>query len=53
MKKHFPGFYTYTSYELRELISKSTIVFGASVLLDLLKISYGKDFLDIISKEIP
>lgn len=53
MKKHFPGFYTYTPQELRDLISKSTIVFGASVLLDLLKISYGKDFLDIISKEIP
>ena len=53
MKKHFPGFYTYTPQELRDLISKSTIVFGASVLLDLLKISYGKDFLDVVSKEIP
>lgn len=53
MKQHFPGFYTYTPQELRDLISKSTIVFGASVLLDLLKISYGMDFLDIISKEVP
>ena len=53
MKKHFPGFYTYTPQELRDLISKSTIVFGASVLLDLLKISYGNDFLNVISKEIP
>ena len=53
MKQHFPGFYTYTPQELRDLISRSTIVFGASVLLDLLKISYGKDFLDIINKEIP
>ena len=53
MKQHFPGFYNYTPQEPRNLISKSTIVFGASVLLDLLKISYGMDFLDIISKEIP
>ena len=52
MKQHFPGFYTYTKQELKELIGKSTIVFGASVLLDLLKISYGKDFLDIVSKEV-
>ncbi len=35
------------------MIAKSTIVFGASVLLDLLKISYGMDFLDVISKQIP
>lgn len=52
MKQHFPGFYAYTKQELKDLIEKSTIVFGASVLLDLLKISYGMDFLDIISKEI-
>lgn len=52
MKQHFPGFYTYSKQEQKDLISKSTIVFGASVLLDLLKISYGKNFLDIVSKEI-
>lgn len=52
MKKHFPGFYPYTKQEQKDLIGKSTIVFGASVLLDLLKISYGKDFLDIVSKKI-
>ena len=52
MKQHFPGFYTYSKQEQKDLICKSTIVFGASVLLDLLKISYGKDFLDIVSKEI-
>ena len=52
MKKHFPGFYTYTKQEQKKLIGESTIVFGASVLLDLLKISYGKDFLEIVSKEI-
>ena len=52
MKQHFPGFYPYTKHEQKDLIGKSTIVFGASVLLDLLKISYGKDFLDIVSKKI-
>lgn len=52
MKQHFPGFYTYTKHEQKDLIGRSTIVLGASVLLDLLKISYGKDFLDIISKKI-
>lgn len=52
MKKHFPGFYPYTTQELRDLIGKSTIVFGASVLLDLLKISYGMDFLDIVNEKI-
>lgn len=52
MKKHFPGYYTYTRQEQKELLSKSTIVFGASVLLDVLKISYGKLFLDIVSKKI-
>lgn len=53
MKQHFPGFYTYSKKELRDLLDKSTIVFGASVLLDLLKISYGKDFLDVVSNEVP
>jgi len=53
MKLHFPGFYTYSKQEQKDLIAKSTIVFGASVLLDLLKISYGMDFLDVISKQIP
>lgn len=52
MKDHFPGFYTCTNQELKKLIGKSTIVFGASVLLDLLKMSYGKVFLDIVSREI-
>ena len=52
MKQHFPGFYPYARRELKDFISKSTVVFGASVLLDLLKISYGKEFLDIVSKEI-
>lgn len=52
MKQHFPGFYAYTTQELKDLIGKSTIVFGASVLLDLLKISHGMDFLDIVGKEI-
>lgn len=53
MKQHFPGFYTYSKQEQKDLIAKSTIVFGASVLLDLLKISYGMDFLDVINKQIP
>lgn len=52
MKQHFPGFYTYTKQEQKDLIGKSIIVFGASVLLDLLKISNSKVFLDIVSKEI-
>lgn len=52
MEQHFPGFYTYTKQEQKNLIDNSTIVFGASVLLDLLKISYGKAFLNIVSKEI-
>ena len=52
MKQHFPGFYTLSKQEQKDLIGKSTIVFGASVLLDLLKISHGKDFLDIVSKEL-
>lgn len=52
MKQHFPGFYTYSKQEQKELIGSSTIVFGASVLLDLLKISYGKVFLDIVSKNV-
>ena len=52
MKEHFPGFYPFTNKELKEFLGESTIVFGASVLLDLLKISYGKDFLDIVSSHI-
>lgn len=52
MKQHFPGFYPYNNQDLKDLLGKSTIVFGASVLLDLLKISYGKDFLDIVSEKI-
>ena len=52
MKQHFPGFYTYTKQEQKDLIGKSIIVFGASVLLDLLKISNSRVFLDIVSKEI-
>ena len=52
MKSHFPGFYTYTTQEREELIGKSSIVFGASVLLDLLKISYGNCFLDVVSSKI-
>ena len=52
MKKHFPGFYPYNNQELKDLLGKSTIVFGASVLLDLLKISYGMDFLDIVNEKI-
>lgn len=52
MKKHFPGFYPYNNQEMKDLLGKSTIVFGASVLLDLLKISYGMDFLDIVNEKI-
>lgn len=52
MKKNFPGFYPYNNQELKDLLGKSTIVFGASVLLDLLKISYGMDFLDIVNEKI-
>lgn len=52
MKQHFPGFYPYNNQELKDLLGKSTIVFGASVLLDLLRISYGKDFLDIVNEKI-
>lgn len=52
MKQHFPGFYPYNNQELKDLLGKSTIVFGASVLLDLMKISYGKDFLDIVNEKI-
>ena len=37
---------------MKDLLGKSTIVFGASVLLDLLKISYGMDFLDIVNEKI-
>ena len=52
MKLHFPGFYTYTIQEQKDLIGESTIVFGASVLLDLLKISRGMTFLDIVAEKI-
>lgn len=52
MKQHFPGFYPYNNQEIKDLLGKSIIVFGASVLLDLLRISYGKDFLDIVNEKI-
>lgn len=53
MKDLFPGYYPYTHSEKRDFINEATIVFGASVLLDLFRISHGRVFLDIIEDHVP
>lgn len=47
----FPGFYPFTRKQLKDLSKNATIVLGASVLLDLYRISYWRVFLDIIEKD--
>lgn len=48
MKTLFPGFYPYTNNQVKSFIKESTIVFGASVLLDLYRISHWAVFLDLV-----
>lgn len=52
MKTLFPGFYPYTTNQVKAFIDESTIVFGASVLLDLYRISNWSIFLNLIKTKI-
>lgn len=52
MKTLFPGFYPYSVDEVKSFINQSTIVFGASVLLDLYRISNWSVFLDLVKTKI-
>lgn len=52
MKALFPGYYPYTNNQVRSFIKESTIVFGASVFLDLYRISKWPVFLDLIKTKI-
>lgn len=52
MKTLFPGYYPYTNNQVRSFIKESTIVFGASVFLDLYRISKWSVFLDLIKTKI-
>lgn len=52
MKDLFPGFYPYSRQQIKKLADEATIVFGASVLLDLFRISHGRNFLDLIESKI-
>ena len=52
MKTLFPGFYPYTNNQVRSFINDSTIVFGASVLLDLYRISNWQVFRDLIKLKV-
>ena len=52
MKSLFPGYYPYTNNQVRSFIKESTIVFGASVFLDLYRISNWSVFLDLIKTKI-
>ena len=52
MKTFFPGFYPYTSDQIKSFLNDSTVVFGASVLLDLYRISNWPVFLNLIKTKI-
>lgn len=52
MKKLYPGYYPYTNEQIKEFIKEANIVFGASVLLDLFRISHSRLFLDLIDTKI-
>lgn len=52
MKTLFPGFYPYTNNQVKAFIKDSTIVFGASVLLDLYRISHWAVFLNLVKSKI-
>ncbi len=52
MKTLFPGFYPYSNSEIRTFIEESTIVFGASVLLDLYRINNWSVFIDLIKNKV-
>lgn len=53
MKDLFPGFYPYNHQQINKFTNEATIVFGASVLLDLFRISHGRKFLELIETKIP
>ena len=52
MKTLFPGYYPYTNNQVRSFIKESTIVFGASVFLDLYRISNWSVFLDLVKSKV-
>lgn len=52
MKDLFPGYYPYTKEQIKDFIQKANIVFGASVLLDLFRISDSTLFLKLIEEKI-
>lgn len=53
MKELFPGFYPNSHQQIQKFFDEATIVFGASVLLDLFRISYGRKFLELIETKVP
>lgn len=53
MKELFPGYYPYSNKQVKRFLDEATIVLGASVLLDLFRISHNRTFLNIIEKKIP
>lgn len=53
MKDLYPGYYPYNKTQRKAFIKDATIVFGASVLLDLYRISHGKQLLDLVEKKVP
>lgn len=52
MKTLFPGYYPYTDEEIKRFLDESTVVFGASVLLDLYRISKWSVFLNLVKTKI-
>ena len=52
MKTLFPGYYPYTNEQVKSFIEDSTVVFGASVLLDLYRISNWSVFLNLVKTKI-
>lgn len=53
MKEQFPGFYPLSCQQIKKFLEEATIVFGASVLLDLFRINKGLKFLELIESKIP
>ena len=52
MKTLFPGYYPYTNEQVKSFIEEATVVFGASVLLDLYRISNWSVFLNLVKTKI-
>lgn len=52
MKTLFPGYYPYTNEQVKSFIEESIVVFGASVLLDLYRISKWSVFLNLVKTKI-